>query len=337
MIVRNILQSNQTQPHFGFFSPVFTMRLLLVSLAAAATLLCPLYAHADAASDYNLFVLGNMTAQSSDVEGRVAVGGDANLSHYSVGLKANPADVNLVVKGDLVASQGNTTGETIVGGAATFSEWSTLGLQPPGTAVPVDFDAEMVRLDQLTETLADYVQNGTVSYEDYSNNHGGQITLTGTNAGLNVFNLTDAEASNTNTFQINLEPGSTALINVTGTNDTISNAGMFITGGDASNVLWNFSDAQTLSFQSIGFEGSVLAPNASYAGTGVLFGQLIVNNFGDFAPNQSTQINDVNFRGNLLVSAAPEPSIWALLIAGFGIMGLAIRYRRRDLQLSTGV
>jgi hypothetical protein len=34
------------------------------------------------------------------------------------------------------------------------------------------------------------------------------------------------------------------------------------------------------------------------------------------------------------VSAAPEPAAWAMMMVGFGLIGGAIRYRRRKTTLS---
>ena len=312
---------------------------LAVMLVAFAAVVAPVVAHADQAQDYNLFVLNNMNAHGSDVQGRVAVGGNANLSSYSVGANASPNAVNLVVGGNLTAKGGSTVGETIVGGATSYKNWSKAGLQPAGTAIPVDFTSEAARLDTLQGTLDGYAANGQVNYVTYGGVHGYQTTLTGDNASLNVFDLNGLEASESNTFTINLTPGSIALINVSGSNDVLSDAGIVINGGDASDVLWNFYDASKLSFRSIGLLGSVLAPNADYAGTGVVDGQLIVKSFSNYGPNQITQVNDVMFKGDLLnpPSAVPEPGAWFLLTAGFGILGVAVRSHRKHSLLTRAV
>jgi choice-of-anchor A domain-containing protein len=306
----------------------------VATAALAAAILTPLAARADTAKDFNLFVLGDMNVHSSDTEGRVAVKGNASMSSYSVGTTASAGTVNLVVGGNLVAHGGSTNGKTIVGGTTNYQNWATAGLQPHGTAVPVDFVAEMTRLNWLTDYLADLTPTGTAVIPPW----GGQYTLTGANAGLNVFDISGATLANTNSFTINLTPGSTILINVDGTADSFSNAGITINGGAASNVLWNFSDATTLSFSGINLLGSVLAPNATYlGGWGQLNGQLIVKNFTDQLG--ATQINNENpFSGNLLglgpppslrgVGAVPEPATWAMMIAGFGMVGAVLRRRR---------
>jgi choice-of-anchor A domain-containing protein len=311
---------------------------LSVTLAAAAVgacLLAPMAARADTAADYNLFVLGDMAMQSSDVQGRVAVGGNATLSSYSVG--------GLVVGGHANLSNGSSSGQMIVADQAhsTFHSWSTSNLAPASTALPVNFSAEATRLDALTTTLANYAPTGTVGTVPW----GGQFTLNATSgaSGLNVFNISGAALASSNTFTIDLKPGQTVLINVSGTADTFT-GGLNIVGGNASDVLWNFSDATTLSFSGIDMQGSVLAPNAAYlGGWGQLNGQLIVDSFTD--TRGSTQINTgSNFVGNLLsldpnpphspTAAVPEPAAWALMILGFGLVGATLRRRRGALRLA---
>ncbi|HEY2356230.1 MAG TPA: choice-of-anchor A family protein [Phenylobacterium sp.] len=310
------------------------MRDLVKAAATAvvgAALFAPAAAWADTAQDYNLFVTGGMTMHSSDTEGRVAVGGDAALSSYSVGAKASPNGVNLVVGGNLTAQGGSTIGETIVAGQASYQNWSNAGLQPAGTPLPVDFAAETARLGALSTLLNGYAANGSVAIP-----WSGQYSLTGTSAGLNVFDLDGALLSHTNTLTINLTPGSTALINVSGLADSFSNAGITIIGGDASSILWNFADATSLSFSGINMLGSVLAPNANYTGGwGQLNGQLIVKSFRD--ANGATQINAVAYKGGLLglnPASVPEPATWTMMIAGFGAIGAVLRRRRATSQLA---
>lgn len=309
------------------------MRNLAIAAAALAAAAFGSAAHADTASDYNLFVLHNMTGANSSTQGRVAVGGSASLSSYSVGGSASSSGVNLVVGGALAASNGSTNGKTIVGGARNYSGWSTSGVQPIGTPIPVDFNVEAARLSNLSELLSTYTANGTTSYVT-SPSRAIQTTLTGTSAGLNVFNLDGLKASQTNSFKINITPGSTVLINVTGTADMLSGAGFAITGGDASDILWNFSDATSLSFSNIGLQGSLLAPNASYSGSsGEIDGQVIVGNF-----TGTTAVKNVKYAGNLLglnapgigpTGPVPEPAVWVMMIGGFGMVGAALRRRRR--------
>jgi choice-of-anchor A domain-containing protein len=302
--------------------------------------------------DYNLFVLGDFNGYYSDVEGRVAVQGNATLNGYSIGAKA-PAGNSLVVGGNLTvgSSGGSTNGATVVGGSVTTPSWG--GYSSTSTtayaAMPIDFAAESERLTWLTGALKDYTTNGTTSAM------WGQLFFSGTDPTLNVFSVTADQLAASNTFHINVTPGSQVLFNVSGTNVSMQNAGFDLQGVDASSILYNFYDATSLSFSSIGLQGSVLATGAAYnGGWGNVNGQMIVASF-----NAPTQINNNPYSGTLLdlappastpsppsapdggepvggtpgapespVAAVPELSTWAQMILGFGILGLALRQRR---------
>lgn len=306
------------------------MRKLLGVGAVAAVMVLPAVAMADTASAYNLFVLGDMNAKWSDTEGRVAVKGSANLSGYTVGANASGSGVNFVVGQNLTENGGSTNGMTYVGGTSSFTNFGAPDLTPPGTAIPVDFATEQSRLDALTTTLSNYADTGTVGTVPW----GGQFTVDAATSGvggLNVFSISGAALASSNTFTIDLAPGQTVLINVDGSADSMT-GGLNIVGGDASQVLWNFSDATTLSFANIALLGSVLAPNANYlGGWGQLDGELIVKSFSD--TYGATQINSgYNLVGDLMnppTTGVPEPAAWALMILGFGAMGAMLRRRRR--------
>jgi choice-of-anchor A domain-containing protein len=70
------------------------------------------------AGDFNVFVLGRLAQSYSDAQGRVAVGGDANLTGYGVGdgppNSAGRRD-DLIIGGNLAYNQG----QVFSGGGAT--------------------------------------------------------------------------------------------------------------------------------------------------------------------------------------------------------------------------
>ena len=59
-----------------------------------------------------------------------------------------------------------------------------------------------------------------------------------------------------------------------------------------------------------------------------------------FAPGSFTLINPFFGNGTLdispaAVAAVPEPATWAVMIFGLGLVGAAMRYRRRDMKNAT--
>ena len=99
-------------------SSVLLFAAALVVLTSLSAMASPL--SLGVAGDYNTFIFNNFTA-TSDTQGRLAVGGNMNVSGYSVGdqLPANSGDV-LVVGGDLTYSSGRVyNGDVVVGGSYT--------------------------------------------------------------------------------------------------------------------------------------------------------------------------------------------------------------------------
>jgi len=310
------------------------MRSVLLA-AAAIALAVPAVASAETAADFNLFVLKDMNYRGSDTEGRVAVGGDASLTGYTVGLLEPSSQVNLVVGGDLTTQGGSLNGKGIVGGTVSTMWYDASGIQPSGTPVPVDFAAEGARLVALSDYLDTYSNTGTVNSICYGapGANSCQVTFNATAAGLNVFDIDTFLLSDTNTININLGAGSTVLINVSGA-DVRLDGGMALNGGGTSQVLFNFHEATSFVVGNMDLRGSALAASAAYAGGGgVINGQLIVDSFtGDtWGGIGGTQINNTKFAGDLLTISAPpvpEPATWALMIGGFGMAGAMLRRRR---------
>ena len=150
------------------------------------------------ASEYNIFVQNDFThVGGSDSQGKIAVGGNASIDSYDVGVNYNPhqqlqgvqfvspgdeyQDV-LVVQGDLKTSgTDNIKGNLVLGGKLTAHQyWPTEGfyeVDDPNSLVegkdpvngkvfdfnthnPIDFDAAFSDLNKLSEDLADMSATG---------------------------------------------------------------------------------------------------------------------------------------------------------------------------------
>ncbi len=243
------------------------------------------------ASDYNLFVLNDLTQPSSDTQGKVAVGRNATLSNYSIGdaLPANSGDV-LVVGRKITFTSGRVYNGNVV--YERFKDiQSTVSID--GTIrqdTIIDFDAAETYLKNLSYTLKGYTENGTVTFE------WGKLTLTGTNPYINVFNVDGNDLSEANDFEVNAPNGSVVIVNIS-RRDVSWTGGATVVGTSKENVIYNFYDARNISIQGIAVLGTILAPKASVDFvSGVLYGQMICKNL-----TGQGQFNLAQFIGNIPV------------------------------------
>jgi choice-of-anchor A domain-containing protein len=316
------------------------------AIGLAGVLICALVgattAQADTAKDYNLFVFDDYTASGTDTEGRVAVGGNATISNYAVGAQLDNGFngmQNLVVGGDLSYNSGQVFHGSVV--ASSISLFANVGV-PNGSvatgAGPVDFAAEEKRLVALSASLGSETATGTTT------NYFGGLYFTGSNPGLNIFNISGAELGAATGFNIAIPTGAFALFNISGygsgnsynqmqnfgfgtqADPTQSPPAFTIGGLDATHYLYNFKDATNLTMGGIGVIGSILAPDAAtLTGSMQINGTLIVKALSGMA-----QINYHPYGGTLLdgnPTSVPEPASWTMLITGFGLTGTALRRR----------
>jgi len=267
-----------------------------------------------AANDYNAFIFGNFTSSGSDTEGRLAVGGNADLSGYSVGTSLDTTRGNtLVVGNNLTFTNGQVNkGNAVYGSSATTSGFGI----PDGGLIqgnPVDFASAQSQLTQLSGSLAGMGANGSF------NDHYGTLQFVGTDPALNTFTVTAPSVNSANGIQINAPANSTVIINIGGDNIFFDYFGISIANTDKQKVLYNFYEATTLTIAGITVQGSVLAPLANVSFTnGNVEGTLIANNV-----TGNGEYHDFKFQGTLPI---PEPSGVALV--GLSLASLAFRRRR---------
>ncbi|MEO1367069.1 MAG: choice-of-anchor A family protein, partial [Acidobacteriota bacterium] len=233
----------------------------------------------DLAGDFNLFVFGDLIQSYTDVEGRVAVGGAAQFQSYEVGnrLTAVAGDLgSLVVGGSVTFSDGTVrAGDLVHGGAAQLVRVNI----PDGQltqASPIDFAAERTRYESMSLALAAAEVNGVTDVKPW-----GAITLTGTDAELNVFGLPSSDLASSVGLTIDVPAGSTALVNVDGAAVTMQNFGFFLqNGAGRERVVFNLHGATSLTMQGIGVQGSILAPFAAVQfSNGDVDGSLVAASF----------------------------------------------------------
>ncbi|MDC0710265.1 choice-of-anchor A family protein [Stigmatella sp. ncwal1] len=209
--------------------------------------------------DYNLFVLGDYTL-GTDVEGKVAAGGNITMNHFSVGQRLPDSDIahTLVAGGHLTLSKGGVSGDAWHGGgySADASVVYPRGIVAQGS--PIDFAARGTALRDLSSRLSALTANGTTVLESW-----GGILLRGTEPEVNVFQVNAGAFTHAKLLLIDAPAGSLVVINVSGSSATFTGFGQSFSGGiDQHGVLFNFVDATAITAQGYGFWGTVLAPYA---------------------------------------------------------------------------
>lgn len=293
---------------------------LIAFLAATSAQAGPLSLGLD--GSLNLLAFGNMNVSSSDVEGRVAVGGNATLAGYSINTKSGAAALypgtGLTVGGNLAFSSGTVWGGAVVGGSyVPQASGNVIGGVTQGQGFA--FAAEYQRLNTLSAALDALVNTGSAV------DQWGTLHFNAAGLSLAVFDIQAADAARN--MQIDgLADGSQVLINIHGTAVDFGNHGY--TGFNKSQVLFNLPDAANVLLNG-GINASLLATQASVgAGWGQINGQVVVKDW-----NSSVQVNDAPLPPGRPQTPngsqrLPEPGSIALVALAIGAAGVSARRRR---------
>ncbi len=277
------------------------------------------------ASDYNVFTTGNINQQYTDIEGKLAAGGNVNFVG-SIGSNLATNSGNVVVAGNnLTLSNGQVSnGNAVYGGSANVASNEGFPNGKLSQGNPIDFNAGGDELRSLSKNLASLTPNGKTTVESW-----GGIDLTGSNSQLNVFNLDGSALSKTNNFTISSNSGSTVVVNVSGTTVSLQNFGFNISGTNTQNILYNFYEATNLTASGIGIEGSILAPLANFTfNNGHVDGNVVVASL-----TGNGESHNYLFQGNLPSTQntgqpkkVPEPAN----LVGLGLIAAILGLSRRQ-------
>jgi choice-of-anchor A domain-containing protein/MYXO-CTERM domain-containing protein len=240
-------------------------------------------------TDLGVFVYNNYKS-SSEVEGRVIVGGHLNGSASNVGIHLNQSayvGIDTLIVGRNI-NAGNVqlqAGNARIGGIVT----GNLNLNSGGTLTTQDLSVTGM-IDTMRDTFvnasalyAGLAETGTVSLPG-SQPAGVTFTATPDAEGLSVINVSASDIfSNSKVQQIDIDLAGAdrVVINVSGNGVDFTSAGNFVGAFNndsiRSRVIWNFYEAENIDLKGKGFSGSILANSAYLTHEGIITGSVFVD------------------------------------------------------------
>lgn len=284
-------------------------------------------------NDYNLIVENDYTHAGGSVYGKALIGG--NLQGGSPAEFASRVDSDLdvdslTVLGDIKNSVHVKTGNVVLGGSVTNG--ASVDLQNHSASIKTassdDINAFNSAITNLKDASSYYSSlSSNTSYTVTNHTNDWDFSYDGA-SDVAVFSGSAADIFKSNA-QIRFDEikAKTFILNISGTDVNIGNSGWNLPGFDlngnnglgASNILWNFYEAETLKLGASGFIGSVLAMNADVTLSSTLDGAI-----GAKSLWTNRQIHDYNF--NPPVSPVPIPG--SLLLFGSALVVLG-SFRRK--------
>ncbi len=312
------------------------MNKLLKLIGAAligSVLFSPAARAATAFDGLNVLIRDSFQSQFSEVQGVLAVGGNATLFNYGVDLLSTPyggaGGYGLVVGGDLTFTSGGV-GTPIANPAQTYYGGTLGGSLVNYTAGinnsvnPLSFNSLFNQASAASTALAGYSNTGAATLDPGGNV--GWLALTGDgSSAVQVFSISGTDLQTRHQIVVNNVPTTSAvLVNVTGTFAelaSVDSTAPFASFG--GNVLFNFMDATQVNFAQTGLYASVLAPNALItSNSGHIQGVVIAKDWnGNF---------EVQPGAAPMLLAVPEPETYAMMLAGLSLMGFVGHRRRRN-------
>ena len=286
---------------------------IVASLAITATAM-PL-------SEYNLILFNDYLFEGGDVEGKALIGGNLEASGYGAvfGSKAIHFEDTLTVVGDINATNLNIEkGDVLYGGDFNVGNLNMNGGGSVQQNPDLDISSVKSELELATLSYSGLAQNGT--YDPFSST----LVYDGIDSTA-VFNVDamDVFAMN-NSLRLNSGLAETVVINVSGSSIAAGGGANLVDGFrhsdiGATNILWNFYEAEVIDFNNLAMFGSVLATGADIIGGAVFDGAVAANSYTGSREFHKFLFNEPTFE-------VSEPATYGLFCMGI----FAIVRRRKN-------
>jgi choice-of-anchor A domain-containing protein len=283
---------------------------ILVLMAAAGPARAASPTAKDILSNFNLVTTGNVSTQS-DIVGDAVIGGNLSGATFFGGGANVPSSPDLYLFGKLNSSLNLNSGGNLYYAGSSSQHVNYNGGGKLHTTLPNSLADYTNPLTALSTQLSGLTATSGTSFVNGKFN-------AGSNTGIVVFDISGLTlASDLVNHDISFTGGkgvTSYVINVIGNFTDPSSTHFNV---DQEDALFNFENATTVNLGQWG--ASILAPDAAVkiASGGNIEGSLFAQSFLGGGELHNNNL----FNGALPTAAVPEPSTWAMLLAGFAGLG----------------
>ena len=301
---------------------------LVAGLAATPAQAEPMTAE-DILSNFNLVTTGNVSTKS-DIVGNAVVGGNLSGATFFGGGANIPSSPQLYVFGKLNSSLNLNSGGSLYYAGSTSKKVNYNGGGKLYATLPNPIGYYTDPLVDLSERLAELSPTAGATFINGNFN-------AGPNSGMIVFEISGSDLAHglvNHDISFTGTGVTSYIINVIGNFNEPSSTHFNV---DQRDALFNFEDASSVNLGQWG--ASILAPDAALKITsgGNIEGSVFASSFLGGGELHNNNL----FNGALpsalpaVTAAVPEPSTWAMLIAGFaGLAFLGWRKARKGAAVA---